>query len=115
MAKNSDLKFFTNTEGDSLYRRFVSTIKDAKHFDILVGYFRTSGFYRLHKELEKVESIRILVGLNVDRRSFELFEEAKSQRELDFESHKNCREIYCQTLTEEMEATEDSTEIEVAA
>lgn len=115
MNKSSDLRFFTNTENDSLYRRFLSTIKDAQHFDVLVGYFRTSGFYRLYKELETVESVRILVGLNVDRRSFELFEEAKSQRELDFESHKNCREIYCQTLTEEMEATEDSLEIEVAA
>lgn len=112
---HSDLKFFTNTENDSLYQRFMSTIKDAKQFDVLVGYFRTSGFYRLYSLLEDVESIRILVGINVDRRSFELFEEAKTQRELDFESYKNCRDIYCQTLTEEMEATEDSPRIEIAA
>lgn len=115
MRKSSDLKFFTNTENDSLYERFLATIKDAQRFDILVGYFRTSGFYRLHKELEQVESIRILVGLNTDRRTFELFEEAQAQAEIDFESHKNCREIYSQTLTEEMEVTEDSLEIEGAA
>ena len=115
MGNSSDLKFFTNDENDSLYGRFLSTVKDAQHFDVLVGYFRTSGFYRLYNELEKVESIRILVGLNTDRRSFELFEEAKTQRELNFESHKNCREIYSQTLTEEMEATEDSLEVEIAA
>ena len=115
MTKSSDLKFFTNTESDSLYQRFLSTTKDAQHFDVLVGYFRTSGFYRLYKALENVESIRILVGLNIDRRTFELFEEANAQQEMDFESHRNCREIYSQTLTEEMELTEDSQEIEIAA
>jgi superfamily II DNA/RNA helicase/HKD family nuclease len=113
--KHSDLKFFTNTENDSLYERFISTIKDAKTFDVLVGYFRTSGFYRLYTELEKVENIRILIGLNTDRKSFELFEESKAQSGMDFESHKNCREIYSQTLIEEMEVTEDSLEIETAA
>jgi superfamily II DNA/RNA helicase/HKD family nuclease len=116
MNKSSDLKFFTNTNSDSLYSRFLSTTKDAQYFDILVGYFRTSGFYRLYGELENVENIRILVGLNVDKRSYELFEESKSQMEIDFgESHRKCREIYSETLTAEMDSTEDSPEIEIAA
>jgi len=42
MSKNSDIKFFTNDAEDTLKSRFVSTLKDAKFFDILVGYFRTS-------------------------------------------------------------------------
>lgn len=115
MTNNNDLKFFTNTDNDSLYDRFVSTTRDAQFFDILVGYFRTSGFFRMYEELEKVEKIRILVGLNVNRKSFELLEKAKNQGELDFESHKKCREIYTKNLSHEMEVTEDTYEVEVAA
>ena len=115
MANNNDLKFFTNTDNDSLYDRFVSTMRDAQFFDILVGYFRTSGFFRMYEELEKVEKIRILVGLNTDSKSFELLEDAQNQGELDFESHKRCREIYTHNLSHEMEITEDTYEVEVAA
>lgn len=115
MTNSSDLKFFTNTDNDSLYERFVSTTRDAQFFDILVGYFRTSGFFRMYEELEKVEKIRILVGLNTDRKSFELLEESKNQGELGFDSHKQCREIYTDNLSHEMEMTEDTYEVEVAA
>jgi len=115
MTKSSDIKFFTNTEDYSLYERFLSTVKDAQNFDILVGYFRTSGFFRLYKKLEKVDKIRVLVGLDTDRRSFELLEEARAQAEIDFESHKRCREIYVDTLTDEIEVAEDSHQIEIAA
>ncbi|MEI6045703.1 MAG: helicase-related protein [Chloroflexota bacterium] len=114
-GSKTDLKFFTNSPGETLSSRFVTTLKHAQYFDILVGYFRTSGFYRLYEPLEKVEKIRILVGLNTDRRSFQLFEEAKSQAALAFESHKHCREVYAETVIQEMEATEDSPEIELAA
>lgn len=64
---NTDLKFFTNEEGSSLLNRFKSTLRFAEDFDILVGYFRSSGFLHLYKSLEHVNKIRILVGLNVDK------------------------------------------------
>ena len=62
-----DLTFFTNEEGQKLEDRFKRTLKDVKYFDILVGYFRTSGFYKLYKDFENIEKIRILVGLNADK------------------------------------------------
>lgn len=46
--------------------RFRKTLKDVRLFDVLVGYFRTSGFYNLHESFETIDKIRILVGLNVD-------------------------------------------------
>ena len=61
-----DLTFFTNEEGQKLEDRFKRTLKDVKYFDILVGYFRTSGFYKLYKDFENIEKIRILVGLNAE-------------------------------------------------
>ena len=114
MPKHTDTKFFTNTEHDALYDRFLSTIKHARHFDILVGYFRTSGFFRLYEALARVAKIRILIGLNADPKSLALIEGAR-QVELGFESHKRCRAIYRDTLAGEMEDAEDSFQVETAA
>ncbi|MAZ61434.1 MAG: hypothetical protein CMG50_04585 [Candidatus Marinimicrobia bacterium] len=66
---NTDTTFFTNEEGYQLVDRFKQTISQAKFFDALVGYFRISGFHQLYKELEGVDKIRILVGLDVDKKS----------------------------------------------
>ena len=55
-----NLTFFTNEKGQTLLERFKDTLKGVDKFDVLVGYFRTSGFYKLYKELEHVNKIRIL-------------------------------------------------------
>ncbi len=115
MVNSTDLKFFTNTDSDSLYKRFLATIKDAQNFDVLVGYFRTSGFARLYHELENLEEVRILIGLSTDRKSVELFHRAKSQMRLEFSSAKRCREEYSNQLVKEMEGDEDSSDVELAA
>ena len=65
---HTDLKFFTNEPERDLYSRFATILKsNTQFFDILVGYFRTSGFFKLYEALDGVEKIRILVGLNVDK------------------------------------------------
>ncbi len=51
-GNKTDLTFFTNEEGSSLLSRFKSTLKDTQLFDVLVGYFRASGFYQLYDSLE---------------------------------------------------------------
>ena len=40
----TDLTFFTNEPDSTLLDRFKATLTDAQYFDVLVGYFRTSGF-----------------------------------------------------------------------
>ena len=66
-------QFFTNEPERDLYTRFAKIIDDGtQFFDILVGYFRSSGFFRLYKSLENVQNIRILVGLNIDSRTQDL-------------------------------------------
>ena len=57
MKISSDTTFFTNKENDSLLDRFKKTLQHVENFDVLVGYFRTIGFYLLYKEIEKVEKI----------------------------------------------------------
>jgi hypothetical protein len=58
---SSDLTFITNEENQTLKQRFETLIKDTKFFDVLAGYFYTSGFYSLYKTLEKTEKIIILI------------------------------------------------------
>ena len=44
----TDLTFFTNEPNSTLLDRFIKILKDVKYFDILVGHFRSSGFFRLY-------------------------------------------------------------------
>ena len=48
----TDTTFFTNEPGYALLDRFKKTLEHVKYFDILVGYFRTSGFHQLCESLE---------------------------------------------------------------
>lgn len=66
---DTDLTFFSNKPGCTLLDRFIHLLKDVRFFDILVGYFRSSGFFRLYKSFEHIEKIRILVGLNLIERN----------------------------------------------
>ncbi|HAR98210.1 MAG TPA: helicase, partial [Syntrophus sp. (in: bacteria)] len=109
----NDLTFFTNDPGSTLLDRFQRTLRDVKFFDILVGYFRTSGFDKLHESFASIDKIRILVGLNVDRHAFEIIDAFHSQSTLDFESHKRTKEIFSAAVTEEMDRSPDSYETEL--
>jgi hypothetical protein len=70
---HNDLTFFTNEPERTLYDRFNSLLKsNTQFFDVLVGYFRTSGFHLLYPAMEDVEKIRILVELNVDKKTIDI-------------------------------------------
>ncbi|SHG02660.1 PLD-like domain-containing protein [Mariniphaga anaerophila] len=63
-------KFFTNQDDNSLLKKFegvFTNIESIRHFDALVGYFRTSGYFKVRAFLDKIPKIRILVGINVDK------------------------------------------------
>ncbi|MDD4151766.1 MAG: helicase-related protein, partial [Candidatus Gracilibacteria bacterium] len=103
---HTDTKFFTNSENNTLYDRFNATLShNTQFFDVLVGYFRSSGFFKLYKSLEDIEKIRILVGLNVDRKSFEMIEQVKKSKDEAKENY-----LYC--VEKEFESTDDKKEIE---
>ena len=104
----TDLTFFTNEEGHSLLSRFKSTLKDTQLFDVLVGYFRASGFYQLYDALEPVEKIRILVGLSIDRDSYDMMQYNQQNGIIDFESHQRTKKKYQANLKEEIENSDEN-------
>lgn len=110
---NTDTTFFTNEPGATLLDRFRKTLKDTQYFDVLVGYFRTSGFHQLCESFESIDKIRILVGLNVDRKAYEIIETAQSQSQLDFESHSKTKSLVVEATVKEMEDCEDSYQTEI--
>jgi superfamily II DNA or RNA helicase len=109
-----DLTFLTNEAGKTLRDRFGALLTDdTRFFDCLVGYFYISGFYKLYPALDKVEKIRILIGLKTDRAAYELLQRAKEQAELKLQSHASTKEQVAKDALEELEKSADSAEIEM--
>jgi len=99
----SDLKFFTNEPERDLYTRFNTILKNnTQYFDVLVGYFRTSGFFKLYPAMDETEKIRVLVGLNVDSKTLEIINL----------SHKEAKEALSVNVEDEFNNSEDSSETE---
>lgn len=110
MADHSDLTFITNEEGQNLLERFQVLIKDTEFFDVLVGYFYTSGFHALYPSLEQTKKIRILIGISTNRQTLNLIEQVR-QPELQF-SHAETKARFFDLLVGEMENAEDSAKVE---
>lgn len=113
MTKFSDLTFITNEEGEhNLLERFKILIGDTKFFDVLVGYFRTSGFFQLYESLESITKIRILVGLNVDQGTYELIGNSNVHG-LNADSSKQTKLKLKEQTISEIEKSDDSYKTEV--
>ncbi len=65
--------FFTNEKANTLLEKIegVFTYRKVHFFDALVGYFRASGYFRIRKFIQQTPKIRILVGINVDRLTYQ--------------------------------------------
>lgn len=108
----TDLTFFTNENGQTLGDRFNKIIKsNTKYFDVLVGYFRTSGFYQLYEALENVEKIRILVGINVDNETL-ILNDVVSDNGRMILSPKEVKKFTNESIKNELENSDDTYEVD---
>ncbi len=107
---SNDLTFMTNEEDRKLLNRFQTLIKDTRRFDVLVGYFFTSGFHALYKSLEKTERIRILIGIGTGKSTVDLINDAK-QGSSPF-SHSEAKEQFGEAVATELANSDDKREIE---
>ena len=108
MNQATDLTFFTNDQNQTLLDRFRATLADTALFDVLVGYFRSSGFYQLCDSIEPIEKTRILVGLGIDDESHQAINVVREQATLGFESSKIARETFQDNLVSEIENSEEA-------
>lgn len=110
---HTDLKFFTNEPERDLYSRFVTILKsNTQFFDVLVGYFRASGFFKMYEALDQVEKIRILVGLNVDRYTVKIIDRAKDESQYASISTAEGKNIVADEIEKEFESAASSAQVE---
>lgn len=72
--------FFTNEDQNTLLNKIEGVFKYKKvhFFDALVGYFRASGYFRIRKFIQQTPKIRFLVGINVDKLTYQANQQGKS-------------------------------------
>jgi len=110
---NTDLKFFTNEPDRDLYTRFTKILQGhTQFFDVLVGYFRASGFFKLYHSLESVEKIRILVGLDTDKFTVKIIDRANDELKYATLTEKEGIENIENQIQEEFETATTSSEVE---
>ena len=69
MRMTTSSKFFNNTQGNTLFDKLKGIAQGMANFDrflAVVGFFRSSGYFKLRRELGDVSEIKILVGINID-------------------------------------------------
>ncbi len=88
-------KFFNNGLGNTLFDKLkgiASEMATFNRFLAVVGFFRSSGYFKLRKELGDVPEIKILVGINID----DIFRKHNKTLLMlaDEEKKKKAKEIY---------------------
>lgn len=109
----TDLTFITNEENRTLKDRFDVLIKDALFFDVLVGYFYSSGFNAIYPALQNTEKIRILCGIKTDRKTYDLLTSSKEGEQLEFIfSHAEAKQAVEEQVAKELDESQDNKNIE---
>ncbi len=67
-----DSKFFSNgysNNTEPLFKKFEGLLKEMAgivEFDAVVGFFRSSGYFKIRQEMGALDKIKILIGINAD-------------------------------------------------
>lgn len=103
-------KFFNNNGENTLFAKLKGIAQGMANFDrflAVVGFFRSSGYFKLRKELETVSEIKILVGINVD----ELFRR-HNQALLMLTDETKAKKVYSDQFKEDILNAKYSKEVE---
>ena len=85
--KDKMKNFITNSSAANLRNRLIELIQKSKELKFLVGFFYFSGIKELYEGLKENQNvnIKVLVGLNVDKANYGLFEFADQDSHLSEE------------------------------
>lgn len=102
--------FFTNEKENTLLEKIEGVFKYKKvhFFDALVGYFRASGYFRIRKFIQQTPHIRILVGINVDKLTFQ----ANQQGLLFNPNHEQSQEEFFNDIKKNIQEAKYDKEVE---
>lgn len=103
-------RFFNNDSGHTLFDKLSGIAHDMRSFErflAVVGYFRSSGYFKLRKELENVTEIKILVGINID----DIFRK-RNKAILGFKNADEARKVYSEDFRQDILDAKYAPEIE---
>ena len=103
-------KFFNNIES-TLMDKFHGVASAMANFDIfhaVVGYFRSSGYFKLRQELSSTQEIKILVGINIDN----MFQQARVAGKMFFGDRDKSLEQYCEDFLRDVRQSDYSSEVD---
>ena len=109
---STDTTFFTNEPDSTLVERFKVLLKHSQFLDVIVGYFRISGFNLLKDDFEKIDEIRILNGINVDKGTIQAIESVENQIEIFSEAES--KNYLKENIKLDLENSEDSEQVDLA-
>ena len=103
-------KFFNNESGNTLFNKLKGIACEMATFDrflAVVGFFRSSGYFKLRKELGDISEIKILVGINID----DIFRK-HNKALLMLANDEKAKEIYHSAFKEDIINAQYSPEVE---
>jgi superfamily II DNA/RNA helicase len=109
-----DSTFITNEGENTLENLFSELIKNTKAFDCLVGYFYSSGFFKIYKQLENVGKIRILIGIGTDQKTLNMLSSRSAQTKVKDTTSEIKKELEIK-IVKEYEESKEELEIEEGA
>jgi superfamily II DNA/RNA helicase len=103
-------KFFTNKCENTLFEKFKGIAQNMANFHSLhavVGFFRSSGYFKLREVLENVGKIQILVGINIDN----IFRK-HNKAMLMFSNEEDAKNIYSQDFINDIQTAHYNADVE---
>jgi len=103
-------KFFTNEDNNTLENRIKDILQhhNISFLEFVIGYFRISGFKTISNFLNGIQKARILVGIDIDRLSYEAYKRGK---ELNiYDANKIAKEF----IDRQVEMIEDDREYDIS-
>jgi len=101
--------FFNNTEKTIFdkFKEIAEYMPAFNTFHAVSGYFRSSGYFKLRKELENLEKIQILIGINID----DIFK-GHNKAFLMLGSEEKAKELYTEEFIKDIKEAKYSAEVE---
>lgn len=68
--QQSNSHIFTNRDGNTLMKEFEGVLShnpQIRNLDAVVGFLRASGYFSLRLFLNSIKSVRVLIGIDVDK------------------------------------------------
>lgn len=104
-------KFFTNRESNTLINKMEGVLANNEMincFDAVVGYLRASGYFQIREFLQKIDNIRILVGINTDK----FIAEAQQKGLIYMHNCEQIKEEFLLNLKQDIESSDYSKTVE---